>query len=74
MWKDFGVKCVNWNTFCILDEYPRAGVDALNGCKIVHKCTNATVIVHIYMVTITHAFNILVFFGSVEFVREKGSE
>jgi len=29
MWKDFGVKCVNWSTFCILDEYPRAGVDAL---------------------------------------------
>ena len=29
MWKDFGVKCVNWSIFCILDEYPRAGVDAL---------------------------------------------
>ena len=29
MWKDFGIKCVNWSTFCILDEYPRAGVDAL---------------------------------------------
>ena len=29
MWKNFGVKCVNWSTFCILDEYPRAGVDAL---------------------------------------------
>ena len=22
MWKDFGVKCVNWSIFCILDEYP----------------------------------------------------
>ena len=29
MWKVFGIKCVNWSTFCILDEYPRAGVDAL---------------------------------------------
>ena len=30
MWKDFGVNYVNWSTFCILDEYPRAGVDALS--------------------------------------------
>ena len=30
MWKNFGVKCVNWGTFCILDEYPQAGVDALS--------------------------------------------
>ena len=34
MWKDFGVKCVNWNTFCILDEYPRAGVDALRNSVV----------------------------------------
>ena len=33
MWKDLGVKFVNWNTFCILDEYPRAGVDALRRVK-----------------------------------------
>ena len=29
MWKDFGVKCVNWSTFCILVEHPWTGVDAL---------------------------------------------
>ena len=28
MRKNFGVKCVNWSPFCILDEYPQAGVDA----------------------------------------------
>ena len=45
MWKDFGIKCVNWNTFCILDEYPRAGVDALkhkNYCKKNKKKTYIT--------------------------------
>ena len=29
-----------------------------------HKCTSATVTVHICTVTVTYAFNILVFFGS----------
>ena len=29
MWKVFGIKCVNWSPFCILDEYPRASMDAL---------------------------------------------
>ena len=32
----------------------------INGCKIVHKCTIATVIVHICMVTVALAFNILI--------------
>ena len=39
-----------------------------------HKCTNATVFVHICTVTVARAFNILVFFGSVGFVRERGNE
>ena len=34
----------------------------INGCKIVYKCTSATVTVHICMITVTRAFNILVFF------------
>ena len=39
-----------------------------------HKCTSVTVIVHICTVTVAHVFNILVFLGSVGFVRERGSE
>jgi len=46
----------------------------INGCKIVHKYTSATVTMHICTVTVARAFNILVFFGSVVYVREKGSE
>ena len=42
MWKDFGVKCVNWSTFCILDEYPRAGVDALMGVYFLTLTTCGT--------------------------------
>ena len=37
----------------------------ISECKIVHKCTSTTVTVHIYMVTIALAFNILVFFFSL---------
>ena len=36
----------------------------INGCKIIYK----------YTVTVTCAFNILVFFGSVGYVRERDSE
>ena len=39
-----------------------------------HKCTSATVIVHICIVAVVRAFNILVFFDSVGYVRENGSE
>ena len=39
-----------------------------------HLCTIATVIVHIYIVVVVRAFNILVFFDSVGYVRENGSE
>ena len=39
-----------------------------------YKCTSATVTVHICTVTVTSAFNILVFFGSVGSARERGSE
>ena len=47
----------------------------ISGCKIVHKCTSAIVIVHICTITVAYAFNILVFFfGSFGYVREKGSE
>ena len=35
-----------------------------------HKCTSAIVTMHICTVTVTRAFNLLVFFGSVGFVRE----
>ena len=35
-----------------------------------HKCTSATVTVHICTVTVACAFNILVFFGSVGYVRD----
>ena len=42
----------------------------ISGCKIVHKCTSATVTVHICTVTVACAFNILVFFGSVGYVRD----
>ena len=34
----------------------------ISGCKIVYKCTSATVTVHICTVTITLLFNILLFF------------
>ena len=37
MWKNFGVKCINWSTFCILDEYLRVGVDALITESIIDK-------------------------------------
>ena len=46
----------------------------ISGCKIVYKCTSVTVTVYICTVTVARAFNILVFFGSVRFVRERGSE
>ena len=46
----------------------------ISGCKIMHKCTNAIVTVHICTVIVARAFNILVFFGSVGFVRERGCE
>ena len=39
---------------------------------MVHKCISITIIVHIYTVAVAHAFNILVFVGSVGFVRERG--
>ena len=39
-----------------------------------HKCTSATVTIHICTVTVACAFNILVFFSSVRSVRERGSE
>ena len=42
----------------------------ISGGKIMHKCTNAIVTMHICTVTVTRAFNLLVFFGSVGFVRE----
>ena len=29
MWKDFGIKCVNWSIFCILDEFTWADGNAL---------------------------------------------
>ena len=35
----------------------------ISGCKIVHLCTIATVIVHIYTVTVACAFNILLVFS-----------
>ena len=35
----------------------------ISGCKIVHLCTIATVTVHICTVTVTYAFNILLFFS-----------
>ena len=35
----------------------------ISGCKIMHKCTIATVIVHICMVIVAFAFNILVIFS-----------
>ena len=35
----------------------------ISGCKIVHLCTIATVTVHICMVTVTYAFNILLIFS-----------
>ena len=34
----------------------------INGCKSVHKCTTATVSVHIYTITVALAFSILLFF------------
>ena len=46
----------------------------ISGCKIVHKCTSAAINMHICTVTIACAFNILVVFGSVGSVRERGSE
>ena len=39
-----------------------------------YKCTSIIVTVHICTVTIARAFNILVFFGSIGFVRERGNE
>ena len=39
---------------------------------MVHKCISITIIVYIYTVTVAHAFNIVVFVGSVGFVRERG--
>ena len=39
---------------------------------MVHKCISITIIVYIYTVAVAHAFNILVFVGSVGFVRERG--
>ena len=43
----------------------------ISECKIVHKCISVTVTVHICMIIVTRAFNILVFFGSVGYVRER---
>ena len=37
----------------------------INGCKIVHLCTIATVTVHICMVTVACPFNILLVFSSL---------
>ena len=37
-----------------------------------HKCTSAIVIVYICTVIVVRAFNILVFLGSIGFVRERG--
>ena len=48
------------------------------GYKIVYKCTSVIVTVHIYiyiyMVIVALGFNIFCIFGSVRFVRERGSE
>ena len=46
----------------------------ISECKIVQKCISVTVTVHICMITVTRAFNILVFFGSVGYVRERERE
>ena len=35
----------------------------ISGCKIVHKCTNATIIMHIWTIIVALAFNILVIFS-----------
>ena len=39
-----------------------------------YKYTSDTIIMHICIVIIARAFNILVFFGSVGFVKERGNE
>ena len=44
------------------------------GVKLCIKCISVTVTVYICTVTITRAFNILVFFLSVGSVRERNSE
>ena len=49
-------KNTSFNTF-----WPQKNTH-ISGCKIVHKCTSATVTVHICTVTVTLAFNILHFF------------
>ena len=45
----------------------------ISGCKIMHKYTSVTIIMHIFTVTVTRAFNILIFFSSVESMRERSS-
>ena len=39
----------------------------INGCKIVHKCTIATISVHICTTIVACAFNILIIFDSLIF-------
>ena len=50
-------KNTSFNTF-----WPQKNTH-ISGCKIVHKCTSATVTVHICTVIVTLAFNILHFFS-----------
>ena len=46
----------------------------ISGCKILYICISAIATVHICIVTVARAFNILVFFSSVGYVRERGTK